>query len=240
MVVIDSLLKTQSLTKRFRGVVAVNHVDFSIQKGEIKCLIGPNGAGKSTLVHLICGTIKADSGSIWFKDHDITDLLAFQRIRMGLGLKFQTNRAFRNLTVDQNLRMPLRKSLGGKEEGHLFFLALRAFKLEGKGHQLAKELPHNELQWLEICMALACEPDILFLDEPTAGMSPEETYHTANVIKRLNAEGLAIVVVEHDMGFVRELGGRVTVFHQGNIFVEGTMEEVSALQSVKEIYLGRA
>ena len=238
----DSILKTENITKRFGGLVAVDNVSMSINNGEIRCIIGPNGAGKSTFAQLVCGTHIADKGKVFLKNRDITKLQAYQRVQLGIGIKFQTNRAFHNLTVSQNLKVPLRNGKKNKKvlAINYFDIALELFKLDRTTDLLAKELAHHQLQWLEICMALATKPDILFLDEPTAGMSPEETYFTSEVVKKLNENGLTIIVVEHDMVFVKEIAQSVTVLHQGRIFAEGSIEEVSSDERVKNIYLGQS
>ena len=235
------ILETSGLTKRFGGLIAVNQVRFRIKRGEIRCIIGPNGAGKSTFSQLVCGMYMADSGSIKLDGLNITRLAPFKRVRLGLGIKFQTNRAYRNLTVKQNLDVPLGKKNGkAGSPGRYLKLALDSFGLHEKAQLPVRELAHHQMQWLEICMALACGPRVLILDEPTAGMSPEETHFTAEIVKRLNEEGLTIIVVEHDMAFVREIAQKVTVFHQGKIFAEGSFDEISADDKVKQIYLGKA
>lgn len=234
------ILETTGLTKKFGGLIAVNCVNFCLQEGEIRCIIGPNGAGKSTFSQLVCGMYLPNSGTISLKGIDITTLASFKRVRHGLGIKFQTNHAYHNLTVEQNLKIPLHAEMNGAQSNQLFQLALKSFGLKDKANILARELAHHQLQWLEICLALASDPQVLFLDEPTAGMSPEETHFTAEIIKQLNGEGLTIVVVEHDMVFVREIAQKVTVFHQGQIFAEGCFDEISANESVKRIYLGKA
>lgn len=236
-----AIIKTINITKRFGGLVAVDSVSISIDEGEIRCIIGPNGAGKSTFAQLVCGTCIPDSGKIILDDKDITKFQTYQRIQLGIGLKFQTNRAYHNLTVSHNLEVPLRNVKKRKRMSSLnhYNIALRSFKLIDKKDIVAKELAHHQLQWLEICMALATGPRVLFLDEPTAGMSPEETHFTAEVVKQLNKDGLSIVVVEHDMAFVREIAQRVTVFHQGKIFSEGSIDEISSNEDVKQIYLGK-
>lgn len=237
---VDPILKTEKLTKRFGGLVAVDNVSISIYHGEIRCMIGPNGAGKSTFSQLISGTYTPDKGCVMLNGQDITSVQPFKRIQLGIGIKFQTNRAFHNMTVSQNLSVPLRnKKIRNRSSKH-FDIALESFNLSSKMDMLAKELYHNQLQWLEICMALAASPDILFLDEPTAGMSPEETHYTAEVVKKLNKNGLTIIVVEHDMAFVKEIAQKVTVLHQGAVFTEGTLDEVSSDESVKKIYLGQS
>ena len=166
----------------------------------------------------------------------------FSACACGVGLTFQTNRAYHSLTVRQNLEAPLRVARGDrpKDAEERFGYALQLFGLDPNDAMLARELPHHQLQWLEIAMVLAGGPDILLLDEPTAGMSPEETLKTARVLQHLNEAGLTIVVVEHDIAFVREVARKVTVLHQGRVFAEGTVEVITAHEDVRRIYLGRA
>jgi len=237
-----TILATEGLSKRFGGVVATENVSLAVPRGELRCIIGPNGAGKSTLFALLCGIHRPDTGRVTLKGEDVTRLPAFQRVRRGLGLTFQTNRAFHNLSVRQNLAAPLR--LAGAERSaeseERYRYALRLFGLDETSDTPARELPHHQLQWLEVAMVLAGGPDILLLDEPTAGMSPEETLQTARVLQHLNRGGLTIVVVEHDIAFVREVAQTITVLHQGRVWVEGGVEAVTNNEDVRKIYLGRA
>lgn len=235
----DALLLASLLCKRFGGVVAAKDIDFSVAKGELRCVIGPNGAGKSTFFSLLSGVQRVDSGRVTLLGKDITGLTAFQRVRRGLGLTFQTNRTFHSLTVRQNLEVARRVGRIGSREDEQFLMALRAFGLPQQMDVLACELPHHQQQWLEIAMALCLAPAVLLLDEPTAGMSTGETRETARVLRRLAAAGLAIVVVEHDMAFVRDVASSVTVLHQGMVFAEGSVDSVTADQEVRRIYLGR-
>jgi branched-chain amino acid transport system ATP-binding protein len=236
------ILATEQLSKRFGGVVATEHVDLSVPEGELRCIIGPNGAGKSTLFALLCGIHRPDAGRIFLKGRDITRLPSFRRVRLGVGLTFQTNRAFHDLSVRQNLEAPMRSAQTGRSASadERYRYALSAFGLDEASELPARELPHHQLQWLEIAMVLAGGPDILLLDEPTAGLSPEETLQTARLLQHLNRTGLTIVVVEHDIAFVREVAQRITVLHQGRVWVEGTVEEITAHESVRKIYLGQA
>jgi ABC-type uncharacterized transport system ATPase subunit len=238
----DAILRTEGLTKRFGGVVATDAVSIAVAPGELRCIIGPNGAGKSTLFALLCGIDRADAGRVFLKGHDVTGLPAFRRVRRGLGLTFQTNRAFHRLSVRQNLEAvpDFPRADRASERNEIYRFALEGFSLDPSSDLPAKELPHHQLQWLEIVMALAAGPDIILLDEPTAGMSPDETRQTADVVRRLNARGLTIVVVEHDISFVREVAQRVTVVHQGRIFAEGTVDEITDHADVRRIYLGQA
>ena len=237
----EPILRTERLAKRFDGVVATNDVSISVARGELRCIIGPNGAGKSTLFSLLCGIYRPDAGSVFLKGEDVTRLPAFRRVRRGLGLTFQTNRVFHRLSVRQNLSAVLQIDRADRpadaEERYRF--ALERFGLDPDSEMPAKELPHHKLQWLEIAMVLAAGPDIVLLDEPTAGMSTDETLQTGAVLKHLNASGLTIVVVEHDVAFVRDVAQRVTVVHQGRVFAEGTVDEITEHADVRRIYLGK-
>ena len=238
----EPILRTEGLGKRFDGVVAASDVSITIPRGELRCIIGPNGAGKSTLFSLLCGIYRPDAGRVFLKGEDVTRLPAFRRVRRGLGLTFQTNRAFHRLSVRQNLSAVLQIASADRptdaEERYRF--ALKRFGLDPDSEMPAKELPHHQLQWLEIAMVLAAGPDIVLLDEPTAGMSIDETLQTGAVLKHLNAGGLTIVVVEHDVAFVRDVAQRITVVHQGRVFAEGSVAEITEHADVRRIYLRKA
>ena len=236
-----AVIETRSLSKRFGGVVAADNVDFKVMPGEFRCMIGPNGAGKSTLFSMLCGILSADSGQIFFFGQDVTRKQAFQRVRLGVGLTFQTNRAFHELSVRENLTIPQASAkLENKEAGQARLeFALDAFGLDPNDETKAAELSHNQLQWLEIAMVLTGYPNLILLDEPTAGMASEETLQTAKVLKHLNSTGLTTVVVEHDMAFVKNVAQTVTVLHQGRIFAEGSVAKITAHEDVRKIYLGR-
>jgi branched-chain amino acid transport system ATP-binding protein len=231
------VLRAANLNKRFGGVVAAKDISFSLTPGELRCVIGPNGAGKSTFFALLSGIQTPDSGRIFLNGHDVTKLEPFRRVRRGIGLTFQTNRTFHMMTVAENLETA--RGLGATPDAPYFGRALDAFGLTHRMDQRAAELGHHELQWLEICMALRRGPSLLLLDEPTAGMSPAETMRTAQVLRDLNAGGLTIVVVEHDIAFVRAAAQTVTVLHQGAVFAEGTVDEITARDDVRSIYLGK-
>ncbi|MEX0697867.1 MAG: ABC transporter ATP-binding protein [Dongiaceae bacterium] len=236
------ILRTEALDKRFGGIVATENVSLAVPRGELRCIIGPNGAGKSTLFALLCGIHRPDAGRVFLKGEDVTHLPAFRRVRRGLGLTFQTNRAYHNLSVRQNLAAPLSVARTARtyEAEERYRYALRIFGLDESSEMPARELPHHQLQWLEIAMVLAGGPEVLLLDEPTAGMSPDETLQTASVLQYLNRGGLTIVVVEHDIAFVREVAQTITVLHQGRIWVEGSVAAVTANEEVRKIYLGQA
>lgn len=237
-----AILETKQLDKHFGGVLANDKIDFSVEQGELRCIIGPNGAGKSTFFQLLCGIFPPDGGHIFFKGEDITKLLAFQRVNRGLGLTFQTNRTFLNLTVRQNIESGLHYKKGSASDhfDDRFNKVLKAFDLEVDYDLLAQELPHHKMQWLEICMVLAGRPTVILLDEPTAGMSPDETTYTAKVLKELCDEQTTIIVVEHDIAFVRQVAQKLTVLHQGRIIAEGSVKEITEREDIRQIYLGRA
>ncbi len=238
----STLLETKALNKRFGGVVAAEDIDFAVGEGEMRCLIGPNGAGKSTLFAMLGGFQRSDSGKIMVFGEDMTRRQPFYRVQRGVGLTFQTNRAYHELTVQENLATPRPARAGADRDkaAERYRYALSAFELDPEDHTRAGALSHDKLQWLEIAMVLAGYPRLVMLDEPTAGMSTEETARTAEVLKHLNASGLTVLVVEHDMAFVKEVAESVTVLHQGRIFAEGSVEEITSSEEVKSIYLGKA
>lgn len=237
----DSALTVDNLNKRFGGVVATDNVSLAVPQGSIQCIIGPNGAGKSTFFSLLAGIQKPDSGRISFNGIDITHMQPARRVRQGLGLTFQTNRVFHDLSVRQNLEIARAAAARADDEVRQdrYRMALDRFGLTSHDAAPARKIPHHQRQWLEIVMVLACGPDLVLLDEPTAGMSPQETGNTARVLRELNQTGLTLVVVEHDMAFVRDIAQRVTVLHQGRIFADGSLDEVTRRQDVRDIYLGR-
>lgn len=232
------LLETKNVVKKFGGVIAVDHINFNVNLGNSLCLIGPNGAGKSTFLKLLTGEEKIDFGEIYYKNKRITKDPIFTRVRNGISMKFQTNNIFENLTIEQNLKTA---ALIAKRDGHYkpldLFVSLAGFSRILK--TTARNLQHSQKQWLEIAMALSVQPSLLLLDEPTTGMTQEETSKTAELLKEIGKMGLSIIVVEHDMRFVRELNWPVFVLHQGKIFFNGSVSEVQAQKEVQRIYLGK-
>ena len=234
------LLETRDLTKYFGGLSATNGVDIKVAPGEIRCLIGPNGAGKSTLFKLILGTYEPTAGTILFDGEDITRLRSHSRVQRGLSIKFQVPGIFHALSVEQNLRIALQRTVEYSARNAEIDRLLGLLDLAHQRSALAGNLSHGQQQWLEIGMAIACRPKLLLLDEPTAGMSPEETFKTGELVKRLNAQGMTVIVIEHDMTFVRQIATRVTVLHFGKIFDEGTLDDIVKNEDVVRIYLGKA
>ncbi len=232
------LLETRGLAKAFGGVRAVDGVDFALEPGSLRCIIGPNGAGKSTFFKLLLGAIKPDKGKIRFKGQDVTRAEPHRRAHMGIGVKFQHLGVYQALTVRHNLQLPLQHTLGGQAMDEEIARLLARLNLSGLEDERAGALAHGQKQWLAIGMALAMRPVLLLLDEPTAGMGPEETRETGDLVAALHAEGTTIVVVEHDMAFVRQLEAPITVLHFGRVFAEGTLSEIENNEDVRNIYLG--
>jgi branched-chain amino acid transport system ATP-binding protein len=234
-----AILQTRGLKKYFGGLYAINGVDLSIEEGELRCLIGPNGAGKSTLFKLILGSYEPSEGTILFKGDDITSLRPHLRVQRGLSIKFQVPGIFLALPVEQNLRIALQRAFRGAALEQELERLLALIDLEHQRSELATNLSHGQQQWLEIAMAVALQPAVLLLDEPTAGMSPEETFKTGELVKKLNTSGMTIVVIEHDMAFVRQIAKRVTVLHFGQVFDEGSLDDIVRNEDVVRIYLGK-
>jgi ABC-type uncharacterized transport system ATPase subunit len=233
-----ALLQITGASKHFGGVFAVEGVDLTVESGEIHCLIGPNGAGKSTLFKLVVGTYPVSAGRIVFRGNDITHARPFARVAGGMSIKLQAPSVLKALPVRQNLHIALQDHVGRAairvEEDRL----LEILGLTADADRPAGLLSHGQQQWLEIGMALALRPVLLLLDEPTAGLSPEETYRTGELIKQLNADGTTMLVVEHDMAFVRQIATEVTVLHLGKVFARGSIDEIVSDPRVAEIYLG--
>ena len=236
----EPLIETRGVSKRFGGVQAVSEVDLTLDPGALRCIIGPNGAGKSTFFKLLLGSIKPDTGTIYFDGRDVTRFEPHRRVHLGIGVKFQNLAVYTALTVRHNLFLPLRHQFGRREIESEIARMLARLNLAGTEHQIAGSLAHGQKQWLAIGMALATKPRLLLLDEPTAGMGPEETEATVRLIRAVNDDGIAAIVVEHDMAFVRQLGAPVTVMHYGRIFAEGTLAEIERHEDVRRIYLGTA
>jgi urea transport system ATP-binding protein len=234
-----ALVEVKGVSKRFGGLTAVSGVDLTVNAGEVHCLIGPNGAGKSTLFKLIVGLYPPTEGSILFDAVDITKERPYARVQRGMSIKMQAPSVFKELPVRQNIQTALQERLSGAERLAEEDRLLTLLNLAPDSDKLAGTLSHGQQQWLEIGMALALKPQLLLLDEPTAGMSPEETFKTGELIKSFNAEGMTVLVVEHDMAFVRQVAQRVTVLHLGKIFARGNLESILQDEKVAEIYLGK-
>jgi urea transport system ATP-binding protein len=242
----DYVLAVEDLTVSFDGFKAIDNLTLYVDRGELRVIIGPNGAGKTTLLDLICGRTKASGGSIKFKNEEMTDLAEHAIVRAGIGRKFQTPSIYENLSVWKNLEVSFPRGRG--VFGALAFRCtddvkdrIREVATEiGLAGQLELEaglLSHGQKQWLEIGMLLMQDPELLMLDEPIAGMSVRERELTAELLGRI-CQNRSMIVIEHDMDFVKRIAHKVTVMHQGKILAEGAMEKVQADPRVIDVYLG--
>jgi urea transport system ATP-binding protein len=244
----DTLLYLDGVTVSFDGFRALNDLSLVVQKGEMRAIIGPNGAGKTTMMDVVTGKTRADSGEVYFDGNvNLARLDEAAIAQLGIGRKFQKPTVFESHTVAVNLELAL---AGGRQPFHALFARtapaeaeridelLEIIRLKDRRNVLARYLSHGQKQWLEIGMLLAQEPKLLLVDEPAAGMTDAETEATAELLKDIAREK-SVVVVEHDMTFVRALGVKVTVLHEGSVISEGTLDHVSADPRVVEVYLGR-
>ncbi|MDE0342392.1 MAG: ATP-binding cassette domain-containing protein [Deltaproteobacteria bacterium] len=235
----EVLLAGSNLTKRFEGVMAVDDISLAIAPRELQCIIGPNGAGKSTLFNILGGVIRPDAGDIIFEGVSLSGLPLHGFARRGIARKFQIPSVFESLTVAQNLETAVLRPGLTAEHARRVTAMLNLIGQTSIRDQAAGSLAHGHKQWLEIGMALMSEPRLLLLDEPTAGMTPDETRETAALVRRL-AQTTAVMAIEHDMSFVRALGCRTIVMHHGRAIAEGTFAEIEEDALVRDVYLGRA
>ncbi len=243
-----SLLYLDGVSVSFDGFRALNSLSFVIAPGEMRAIIGPNGAGKTTMMDVITGKTRPDTGEVFFGgETDLTQLDEADIAELGIGRKFQKPTVFESHTVQDNLELALKAPRGPfstlfhvlsrKEKARIEEL-LELIRLGGRRNELAANLSHGQKQWLEIGMLLAQEPQLLLVDEPAAGMTDAETAETAELLKDIN-KTRSVVVVEHDMSFIRALGVKVTVLHEGSVLAEGSIDHVSSNERVVEVYLGR-
>ncbi len=247
-----SLLETRDLRKQFGGLTAVDDVTFQVDRGETRAVIGPNGAGKSTLINCITGMLKPTAGSVYFDDEEITGMEPHVAVQTGISKSFQTASIFPNMTVKENVEIAALAAEHGSfqlnffrdrssfEEVHrISERMLDAVGLLKHRDQTAGSLPYGDKRRLEIAIALASEPEMLFMDEPTAGMSPEETNSTVDLIEELQDDlGLTILIVEHDMEIIFRIADRILVLNRGRVIADGTPDEVRDNEDVQEAYLG--
>lgn len=233
------ILETRGLEKRFGGVRAVAGVDFALQPGELRCLIGPNGAGKSTFFKMISGQLRPSAGEFRINGEDMLNAEAHKIARHGVGIKNQIPDVMNSLSVRENLWLAAASKFRGPDAVAAIDRVAERLKLGGLLDRLVGELAHGQRQWVEIGMVVVCEPKIILLDEPAAGLSDEETEQTANLVREINTD-TTLVVVEHDMQFIRQIARTVTVFHQGRILIEDSFERVASDPTVREVYLGRS
>lgn len=242
----SALLEVRGLRVVFDGFAAIDGLDLTVEEGELRFLIGPNGAGKTTLIDVVTGLTAPAAGSVRFGGQELVGRREHRIVRMGVGRTFQTATVFEELTVVENLdlaasfRLPLRSLLRRRRGvSDAVASALEAADLTASADKPAGVLSHGQRQWLEIGMLLVQQPKLLLLDEPVAGMSRSERERTGELLHRI-ASTHTVVVVEHDMEFLRRYARKVTVLHQGRLLREGSVAEVQEDPRVREVYLGRA
>jgi urea transport system ATP-binding protein len=245
----DAIVYLEDVTVAYEGFKALDRLNFFMDRRELRVVIGPNGAGKTTLLDVISGRVKPEHGRVIFgRSTDLTALSENQIAALGIGRKFQTPSVFVNLTVWENVGLSLRRpSKGvlatlldrdGADARARIAATLATVGLDGKAGRLAGALSHGEKQWLEIGMVMAQDPELLLVDEPVAGLTEEETARTGELLMSIAAER-SVLVIEHDMEFVRQIARTVTVLHQGAMLCEGPVEQVQNDPRVLEVYLGQ-
>jgi len=246
----SALLYVDGVTVSFDGFKALNKLSFVIEPGEMRAIIGPNGAGKTTMMDVVTGKTRPDSGDVFFEagGHDLSRLDETEIAALGIGRKFQKPTVFEMHTVEDNLllalkndrrvRAALRSWQASARQAQRIDEILDTIRLKRARSRVAGSLSHGQKQWLEIGMLLAQEPKLLLVDEPVAGMTDAETRQTAELLKEINRDK-SVIVVEHDMAFVRDLDVKVTCLHEGSVLAEGTIDQVSQNDRVVEVYLGR-
>ena len=241
----NTLLELRGVSVSFDGFLALNDLNLSLQPGELRAVIGPNGAGKTTFLDVITGKVRPTQGDVFFRGRSLVGTSEHRIARLGIGRKFQTPRVYQNLTARRNLELAvshrspfdlLFRRLDGSSQDRVAHL-LKVVGLAPQAQQLAGGLSHGQKQWLEIAMLLAQNPDLLLVDEPVAGLSDEETERTGELLRSLAGDH-TVLVIEHDMEFIRNLDSPVTVLHEGHVLCEGSMEAVQSDPRVIEVYLG--
>ena len=247
-----SLLRVENVSKQFGSLIAVNGVSMNVEPGELRAVIGPNGAGKTTFFNLISGFLTPTAGRVTFDNEDITHMLPARRVWKGIARTFQITEVFPELSVRENLRVPVEVAAGHRlspwlspdDDGEIRARVTDLMDMSGladKADRLVGELSHGDQRATEIMMALALKPRLLLLDEPTAGMGDQETYDIAQLIRKLHKDqSLTIVLIEHDMRVVFHLADRIMVLAEGAMLAEGTPKEIAANETVQAAYLGKA
>jgi branched-chain amino acid transport system ATP-binding protein len=247
-----SLLEVRNVSRRFGTLVAVDGVSIALEAGELRAVIGPNGAGKTTFFNLVSGFFPPSSGTILFDGRDITHVSVAQRVTRGIARTFQITEIFPELTVRENLQIAveiaaglrLRPWIARSAQVQLRARAVELMELGGIGalaDRIVGELAHGDQRATEIMLALALKPRLLLLDEPTAGMGDQETYHITQLVRRLHRDGgLSIILIEHDMRVVFNLADRITVLAEGKVLAEGNSDDIAANEEVQTAYLGKA
>jgi ABC-type uncharacterized transport system ATPase subunit len=232
------LLETRELSMHFGGVKAVNHVNFTLAEGELRCLIGPNGAGKSTFFKMLTGQLEPSHGQVLFRGQDISRAHAHEIARMGIGIKTQVPSVFDGLSVRENIWLAASRLYSGDRARRLVDDMLERIGLTHTADRVVGQLAHGQRQWVELGLVLSTNPELILLDEPAAGMTHEEVLKTAELVREINRTK-ALIVVEHDMQFIRMIARQVTVFNRGSILVEDAVDNILRNPLVRDIYLGK-
>ncbi|WP_375453837.1 ATP-binding cassette domain-containing protein [uncultured Methylobacterium sp.] len=235
---VQPLLEARGATMRFGGVTAVDAVDFVLGEVELRCLIGPNGAGKSTFFKMLTGQLTPSAGRIRFRHTDITGANPHDIARLGVGIKTQVPNVFNGLSVRENVFIAACRRKSMAHTKRIVDETLTRLRLTDIAERMVGQLAHGQRQWVEIATVLAQEPTLILLDEPAAGMTHDEVHRTADLIREINRTH-AVIVVEHDMPFIRMIAKTVTVFNQGRILMEDAVGTVLADQRVRDVYLGK-
>ena len=243
----NKLLTLKNVSVSFEGFLALNNLSLSLKEGELRAVIGPNGAGKTTFLDVITGKVRPTRGEVTFKGNSLVGKKEHKIARVGVGRKFQSPRVFENLTVKKNLEISVSQysstikliaSNPSSDKNTEVERLLKIVNLLEQSEVMAGSLSHGQKQWLEIAMLLGQKPSLMLIDEPVAGLTDEETELTADLLKSLAGEN-TVLVIDHDMEFIRRLESNITVLNQGSVLCEGTMEEIQKDPKVIEVYLGK-
>jgi len=232
------LVETHGLGMRFGGVQAVRNVDFALGERELRCLIGPNGAGKSTFFKMLTGQLQPTSGRVLLRGEDISHASPYEIARRGVGIKTQVPSVFDGLTVRENLWLAATRLHRGAHARAAVDAMLERVGLTAIASRIVGQLAHGQRQWVELGVVLSTNPDLVLLDEPAAGMTDREVSRTAELVREIN-KTKALIVVEHDMQFIRMIATKVTVFNQGAVLVEDNVEAIMRNPTVRDVYLGK-
>ena len=234
----EPLLQTRGLTMRFGGVVAVDGVDFALQEAELRCVIGPNGAGKSTFFKCLTGQLRPSAGDVLFRGTPIAGIGSHAIARLGVGIKTQVPNVFDGLSARDNVWTAAARTAPGRIAEQRTDQAMERVGITAIAGRIVGQLAHGQRQLVELAMVIAPEPDLILLDEPAAGMTDEEVDRLVDLIRELNQRH-ALVVVEHDMQFIRRIARTITVFHQGAVLIEGDVARIMTDARVRDVYLGK-
>jgi branched-chain amino acid transport system ATP-binding protein len=232
------LLETRNLSMQFGGVRAVRNVNFTLAERELRCLIGPNGAGKSTFFKMVTGQLKPSQGVVLFRGRDISHAQAHQIARLGIGIKTQVPSVFDGLSVRENIWLSASRVHPGRRAAAIVDEMLERVGLTSAAGRIVGQLAHGQRQWVELGIVLSTDPALVLLDEPAAGMTHEEVLKTAELVREINRDK-ALIVVEHDMQFIRMIASKVTVFNQGEVLIEDSVENIMRNPQVRDVYLGK-